>query len=189
MVQLHHALHDRPAFGPHSPPFVMDCELRDWACSFYMKMLADFGYPKYMILQTVARFELDICGQTGRKLWITIYDEVSGHGFAEEQSDLFLEAFIAEFQVPFWNLIAASKNPHRDDIEKSDRKFLCSLPACRRSICQRVTAEQMPLNIVTDSHNQVHFPADAKNTARCVCEPPVCQGFQFLGLQGGRGGP
>ena len=102
-------------------PHVMDCELRDWACSFYMKMLTDFGYPKHMTLQTVARLELDICGQTGRKLWITIYDEVSGHGFAEEQSDLFLEAFIEEFRVPFWNLIPASKNPHRDDIEKSDR--------------------------------------------------------------------
>ena len=87
---------------------VMDCELCDWACSFYMKMLTDFGYPKYMILQTLARFELDICGQTGRKLWITIYDEVSGHGFAEEQSDLFLEAFIEEFRVPFWNLIPAT---------------------------------------------------------------------------------
>ena len=86
-----------------------------------MKMLTDFGYPKYTILQTLARFELDIRGQTGRKLWITIYDEVSGHGFAEEQSDLFLEAFIEEFRVPFWNLIPASKNPHRDDIEKSDR--------------------------------------------------------------------
>ena len=56
-----------------------------------MKMLTDFDYPKYMILQRVARFELDICGQTGRKLWITIYDEVSGHGFAEDHSDLFLE--------------------------------------------------------------------------------------------------
>ena len=100
---------------------VMDCELRDWACSFYMKMLTDFGYPQYMILQTVNRFELDICGQTGRKLWITIYDEVSGHGFAEEQSDLFLEAFIEAFHVTFWNLIPASKNPRRDDIEKSER--------------------------------------------------------------------
>ena len=100
---------------------VMDCELRDWACSFYMRMLTDFDYPKYMVLQTVSRFELDICGQTGRKLWITVYDEISGHGFAEEQSDLFLEAFIEEFRSPFWNLIPASKNPHRDQIEKSDR--------------------------------------------------------------------
>ena len=105
---------------PRSSPRVMDCELRDWACSFFLKMLTDFDYPKYMILQTVSRFELVICGQTGRALWITIYDEVSGHG-AEDQSDLFLEAFIEEFQVPFWNLIPASKNPHRDDVEKSDR--------------------------------------------------------------------
>ena len=66
-----------------------------------MKMLTHFDYPKYMILQRVARFELDICGQTGRKLWITIYDEVSGHGFVEDQSDLFLEAFIEEFRVLF----------------------------------------------------------------------------------------
>ena len=50
-----------------------------------------------------------------------VYDEVSGHGFAEDQSDLFLEAFIEEFRVPFWNLIPASKNPQRDDIEKSER--------------------------------------------------------------------
>ena len=104
-----------------SSPHVMDCELRDWACSFYMKLLTDFGYPKYMILQTVNRFELDICGQTGRKLWIMVYDEVSGHGFAEEQSDLFLEGFIEAFRVPFWNLIPASKNPHRDDTEKTER--------------------------------------------------------------------
>ena len=118
-----------------------------------------------MILQRVARFELDICGQTGRKLWITIYDEVSGHGFAEDQSGLFLEAIIEEFRVPFWNLIPASKNPQRDDIEKARDwalKCLRSLPACRRSICQRVTAEQMPLNIVIDFHNKLHVPADAK---------------------------
>ena len=102
-------------------PHVMDCELRDWACSFYMKLLTDFGYPKYMILQTINRFELDICGQTGRKLWIMVYDEVSRHGFAEEQSDLFLEGFIEACCVPFWNLIPASKNPHRDDTEKTER--------------------------------------------------------------------
>ena len=27
---------------------VMDYELRDWACSFYMKMLTDSDYPKYI---------------------------------------------------------------------------------------------------------------------------------------------
>ena len=100
---------------------VMDCELRDWACSFLMKLLTDFEYPKYMILQTVSRFELDICGQTGRKLWITVYDEISGHGFEADQSDLFLEGFIEAFRVPFWNLIPASNNTYRDDAEKADR--------------------------------------------------------------------
>ena len=95
---------------------VMDCELRDWACSFYMK-IHGFRLSK----AHDPAIELDICGQTGRKLWITIYDEVSGHGFAEEQSDLFLETFAEEFRVPFWSLIPASKNPHRDDIEKSER--------------------------------------------------------------------
>ena len=74
-----------------------------------------------MILQRIARFEMDICGQTGRKLWIMIYDEVSGHGYPEDQSDLFLEAFISEFRAPFWDLIPASNNPYRDDSEKHER--------------------------------------------------------------------
>ena len=100
---------------------VMDCELRDWVCSFYMKTLTDFDFPKYMILLRIARFEMDICGKTGRKLWIYIYDEVSGHGYAEDQSDLFLEAFISEFCPPFWDLIPASNNPFRDESEKHER--------------------------------------------------------------------
>ena len=101
--------------------YVMDCELRDWACSFLMKLLTDFEYPKYMILQTVSRFEMDICGQTGRKLWLTVYDEISGYGFEADQSDLFLEGFIEAFRVPFWNLIPASNNTCRDDAETADR--------------------------------------------------------------------
>ena len=64
---------------------------------------------------------MDICGQTGRKLWIMIHDEISGHGFPEEQTDLVMEAFIEEFLVPFWDVIPASDNPQRDDLERSER--------------------------------------------------------------------
>ena len=100
---------------------VMDCELRDWACSFYMKTLTDFNYPRYMILLNIAKFEVDICGKTGRHLWIYIYDEISAHGYAEEQSDLFLEGFISAFGNPFWNLIPPSCDPIRDENEKQER--------------------------------------------------------------------
>ena len=50
-----------------------------------------------------------------------IYDEISVHGFLEDQSDLVLGAFIEEFRAPFWDLIPASRNPQRDDVEKSER--------------------------------------------------------------------
>ena len=88
------------------------------AADFYKKVLLSFDYPALMIHQRIARFEMGICGQTGRKLWITVYDEVSGHGYAEEQSDIFLEGFIREYLVPFWDVIPASDNPQRDDIEE-----------------------------------------------------------------------
>ena len=49
------------------------------------------------------------------------HDEISGHGFPEEQTDLVMEAFIEEFLVPFWDVIPASDNPQRDDLgEVSD---------------------------------------------------------------------
>ena len=117
-----HYMIDQPSDRILRPSLhVMDCELRDWACSFYMKLLSDFDFPKYMILQRIARFEMEICRQTGRRLWIMIYDEISGRGFPEDQSDLVSEEFIKEFRAPFWDLIPASKNPQRDDFEKSER--------------------------------------------------------------------
>ena len=81
-----------------------------------------------MIHQRIARFEMYICRQTGRKLWITAYDEISGHGFVEEQSDIFLEGFIRKYLVPFWDVIPSSNNPQRDDIERSERLGVESSP-------------------------------------------------------------
>ena len=117
-----HYMIDPPSDEVLSPsPHMMDCELRPWAADFYKKVLFSFDYPALRIHQRIARFEMDICGQTGRRLWITVYDEISGHGYAEEQSDIFLEGFIREYLVPFWDIIPASDNPQRDDIERSDR--------------------------------------------------------------------
>ena len=117
-----HYMIDPPSDEVLSPsPHVLDCELRSWAVSFYTKLLFGFEYPALMIRQRISRFEMDICGQPGRKLWIMIHDEISGHGFPEEQTDLVMEAFIEEFLVPFWDVILASDNPQRDDLERSER--------------------------------------------------------------------
>ena len=117
-----HYMIDPPSDEVLSPsPHVLDCELRSWAVSFYTKLLFGFEYPALMIRQRISRFEMDICGQTGRKVWIMIHDEISGHGFPEEQTDLVMEAFIEEFLVPFWDVIPANDNPQRDDLERSER--------------------------------------------------------------------
>ena len=102
-----HYMIDPPSDEVLSPsPHVLDCELRSWAASFYSKLLFSFDYPALMIHQRISRFEMDICGQTGHKLWITAHDEISGHGFPEEQTDLLMEGFIREFLVPLVTILS-----------------------------------------------------------------------------------
>ena len=193
-----HYMIDPPSDEVLSPsPHVMDCELRSWAADFNKKMLFSFDYPALMIHQRVARFEMDICGHTGRKLWIMVHDEVSGRGFPEEQTDIFLEGFSREYLVPFWDVIPASDNPQRDHLERSERLGVASSPIksatkssqASEDDCRAVPSRSAifaPASIsLWCKNNRHHYRffqciCQKPGIAVCVCGTPACKGYMYM---------